>query len=115
MAPTNTKTLTLDGNLQQVFAWDMTVSGLYDNFTGDRPSVCVGQTIFGLTSTTGTSDIYDINFVADTNSYIDLLSAIVPTTHHARQQHDTYTLQGVRVVSPTKGIYISEGHKIINR
>ena len=50
----------------------MKSSGLYENFTGDRPSVCIGQTIFGLTasSSDGSCEIYDINFVSDVNEYM---------------------------------------------
>ena len=46
---------------QTVFVWDMTQSGLFEE-TGERYSVCKGSTIFGLTSSTGTSTITYIGF-----------------------------------------------------
>ena len=76
VAPTNVETTTLNGEKQQVIAFNMKTSGLYDNFTQERNSVCMGQTIFGLTSTTGTSTIHDINFVANVNDYLNLTTAI---------------------------------------
>ena len=74
--PTTTKTVTIDGQSQVVIAWDMTKSNLYENFTGDRPSVCQGQTIFGMTSSTGQTDIYDINFVESIDDYLTKNTAI---------------------------------------
>ncbi|MBO4821875.1 MAG: glycoside hydrolase family 127 protein [Prevotella sp.] len=71
VAPTKICALTADGISQNVVAWDMTASGLYENFSGIHPSICVGQTIFGLTSTTGQSDIHDINFVSDVDAYVN--------------------------------------------
>ena len=76
VAPASVETTTLDGEQQQVIAFNMKTSGLYDNFTQERNSVCMGQTIFGLTSTTGTSTIHDINFVANVGDYIDVATAI---------------------------------------
>ena len=49
----------------------MTQSGIADNiFSVDNTNICTGQTIFGLTSTTGISYINNISFVADVNSAI---------------------------------------------
>ena len=74
--PATSKAITVTGEQQQVVAFDMKGSGLYDNFTGERPSVCMGQTIFGLTSSTGTSNIYDINFVSSVDDYIACATSI---------------------------------------
>ena len=97
VAPTNVETTTLDGEKQQVIAFNMKTSGLYDNFTQERNSVCMGQTIFGLTSTTGTSTIHDINFVADVNDYLAMTTSInTPTEQPA--DGSTYTLDGRKAV-----------------
>ena len=108
--------LTRDGVKQTVFAWDMTQSGLYENFSGDRPSVCVGQTIFGLTSTTGQSDIYDINYVANIDEYVKTATAIghvqAPRQHAAR----VFDLQGrVANGAKTSTVTIVDGRKTLNR
>ena len=111
VAPASVKTITLDGIQQQVIAWDMSTSGLYDNFTDQRPSVCMGSTIFGLTSTTGTSTIYDINFATSPSDY---LSATNIRSLNIPQQTNTgyYTLQGIRTTTTQKGIYINaNNHK----
>jgi hypothetical protein len=114
--PTTTRQLTRDGVKQTVFAWDMTQSGLYENFSGDRPSVCVGQTIFGLTSTTGQSDIYDINYVANIDEYVKTATAIghvqAPKQHAAR----VFDLQGrVANGAKTSTVTIVDGRKTLNR
>ena len=46
----------------RLIAWDMTKSGLDANNVGEQFSICNGWTIFGLTSTTGTSVISHIGF-----------------------------------------------------
>ena len=106
--PATSKTITVDGEQQQVVAFNMKTSGLYDNFSGDRPSVCMGQTIFGLTSTTGTSNIYDINFVANVNDYINTTTAIVAPSVSNKQDME-YDLGGRPATG--KGLRISKGHK----
>ncbi|MBQ7471044.1 MAG: glycoside hydrolase family 127 protein [Prevotella sp.] len=66
VAPTLTKEVTQRGQTYQVLAWDMTRSGLYENFSGDRPNITMGQTIFGLTAASAAgADIYDVAFVED--------------------------------------------------
>ena len=88
----------------------MQTSGLYDNFTQERNSVCMGQTIFGLTSTTGTSTIYDINFVSDADDYVNIttgISAIDRTNVPRRQAYDL----GGRPAAGSKGIRITNGKK----
>ena len=115
VAPTTVSEVTIDGQKQQVIAWDLTKSNLYDNFSGDRPSVCMGQTIFGLTSTTGKSDILDIQFVEDVEQYVTLttgISHLIPAT----QSHDDYyTLSGVKTNPTRQGLYINNGKKTIVR
>ena len=108
--PSTSKTITVSGEQQQVVAFNMQTSNLYDNFSGDRPSVCMGQTIFGLTSTTGTSDIYDINFVSSVDDYINLASSITLPTRQMLPDVE-YDLGGRP--STGKGLRISKGRKHI--
>ena len=84
VAPTTTKTVrrtTPLGKTQvlRLVAWDMTQTGLADNNVGDEFSICQGATIFGLTSSSGTSTIQRIEFVSDLDALIDELS-YVPVT-----------------------------------
>ena len=92
----------------------MTRSGIYENFTGYHPSVCVGQTIFGLTSTTGQSDIYDINFVADIDQYPNTLGITQTIIPSDTRRHDTYAPNGIRT-NGKHGIVVTRGRKYIAR
>ena len=109
VAPASVQTITHDGIQQQVIAWNMSTSGLYDNFTDERPFICMGQTIFGLTSTTGTSTIYDINFTTSPSDYLTTTSINTPSTE--KHATNSYTLQGIKAQATQKGIYISKGKK----
>ena len=113
VAPSTSKTITVGGEQQQVVAFNMQTSGIYENFSGDRPSVCMGQTIFGLTSTTGTSDICDINFVANVNDYISMATAIGSVYGMRRDNSRYYDLNGRPAELNGKGIRVSNGTKII--
>ena len=97
-----------------VIAWDMSKSGLYDNFSGDRPSVCMGQTIFGLTSknSNGSCEIHDINFVANVEDYVSETTHITAVTSPDAPA-TIYTLQGIPTRNPRKGVYIRNGKKYI--
>ena len=115
VAPVVAKTIKIDDRRQQVIAWDMTTSGLYDNFSGDRPNVCMGQTIFGLTSTTGTSIIYDINFSSSVDEYIAKATGITSVeVMPATSDSDRYTLGGVKSSGHSRGINIIGGQKVIS-
>ena len=107
VAPANVNITTLDGEQQQVIAFNMKTSGLYDNFTQERNSVCMGQTIFGLTSTTGTSTIHDINFVADVADYLAMTTGINTLVQPATDG-SAYTLDGRKVQRHNAGM----GHRI---
>ena len=99
----------------KIRAWDMTQSGLYENFSGDRPSVCIGQTIFGLTSLQGQSDIYDINFVSDVDEYVNTtvgISTVTPMSD--KEECAIYNLEGKRVKQP-HGIYLKKGKKYVRK
>ena len=112
VAPFVTKTVTLDGKPQTVIAWNMATSGIYENFSGDRPNVCMGQTIFGLTSTTGQSDIYDINFAENVDDYITV-TGVNPQLTEIPFSEVTYDLGGRPVVTPKKGIVVRNRTKMV--
>ena len=113
VAPTVQRQLEVDGTQQTIIAWDMTTSGLYDNFSGDRPSVCVGQTIFGLTSAAndGSCEIYDINFVASIDDYQQATHILAPQMGEGSAA--IYTLDGRRAVPSYKGIQVKNKKKYI--
>ena len=117
VAATTRKTITVDGQSQTLIAWDMTKSNLYDNFTGDRPSVCVGQTIFGLTSSNsdGSCEIHDINFVADVTEYINTTTTVASVVSPSTSK-TAYDIAGRRIQgTPQRGMYIQSGQKILVR
>ena len=90
----------------------MTKSGLYTNFSGEKPSVCVGQTIFGLTSTdaAGKSDIHLITFVKDVEA---LVSGISDVETEKSPTASSYSISGIKVENPSDGIYIINGKKVV--
>ena len=108
--PSVSKTIIVSGEQQQVVAFNMKTSGLYDNFTGERPNVCMGATIFGLTSTTGTSHIFDINYVSNVDDYISSATAVVSPTWQEMPDME-YDLGGR--LATGKGIRISKKGKHI--
>ena len=111
--PTSTKVAS-DGDV--IIAWDMTRSSLDGNNSGDRFSICQGQTIFGLTSTTGTTVISHIGFYESVKDF-ETATAIqdlngqwtMEQGHHPKY----YTLDGRRVSQPVshRGVYIAGGRK----
>lgn len=111
VAPDIVKTVNEKGQPFQIIAWDITKSDLNANFTGERPSICMGQTIFGLTSsaTDGSADIYLIDFVEDVQR--DVIDNI--NTIHAQTDPDYYNLNGMRVEHPIQGVYIANGKKLL--
>ena len=111
------KNITVGEEQQQLIAWNMSSSGLYDNFTGDRPSVTMGKTIFGLTAANsdGSCEIYDINFAQNVDDYISTTTS-VDAFHRPRQQRTggpAYTLSGIYAEKSQKGIVIQDGKKVI--
>ncbi|MBO4314755.1 MAG: glycosyl hydrolase, partial [Prevotella sp.] len=112
VAPNVVRTIEENGQKYQVIAWDITKSNLDANFTGDRVNVCVGQTIFGLTSSAsnGASDIYLIDFVEDVQR--DVIDGI--TTLRTQQSNENiYNLNGMRVEHLVQGVYITQGKKLL--
>ncbi len=112
VVPDIVKTVSEDGKDYQIIAWDMTKSGLYTNFSGEKPSVCVGQTIFGLTSTdaAGKSDIHLITFVKDVEA---LVSGISVVETEKSPTASSYSISGIKVENPSDGIYIINGKKVV--
>ena len=110
--PTIVKTVTEGDKTFQVIAWDMTKSGLYTNFAGDKPSVCVGQTIFGLTSTdsAGKSDIHLITFAKDVDA---LVTGIENIEAEKLSSASSYNIAGKKVDNAYKGVVIHSGKKIL--
>ena len=118
VAPNAQQRVTVDGVEQQLIAWDMTRSGLYDNFSGTRPNVCLGQTIFGLTSanTDGSCEIYDINFSASIDEYLAQVTRVGQTESLSKRRSGrTYTLDGIQVEQPQnhRAVYIQDGRKYV--
>lgn len=118
--PAKQTTVNVSGERQTVIAWDMSTSGLYDNFSGERSSVCVGQTIFGLTASasTGACEIHDISFARNIDEYllttrITLLTpdTPVPTTNYSLST--TYSLHGLPATAATRGVVVRGGRKYI--
>ncbi len=105
----------LDGDI--LVAWDITKSGLDANCQGDKWNFSTGQTIFGLTSTTGTSVISYVGFV----SSLDEVTAVQPVAVKGKnsQTGPVYTLDGKRVGSSDKlkhlnhGTYVMKHKKVI--
>lgn len=112
VVPDIVKTVSEDGKDYQIIAWDMTKSGLYTNFSGEKPSVCVGQTIFGLTSTdaAGKSDIHLITFAKDVEA---LVSGISDVETEKSPTASSYSISGIKVKNPSDGIYIINGKKVV--
>lgn len=108
-----------DGDI--VIAWDITQSGLADNCKGDEYDLCTGMTIFGLTSTTGTSCIKHIGLHASVDAYIEAQQVKADCTTNGALV-DVYHLSGtlVRKQTPSaqathnlpQGIYIVGGQKV---
>ena len=110
VAPTSTKKAT-DGDI--IVTWDMTRSGLADNNIGDRFSICQGPTIFGLTSTTGTSVIRHIGFyksVADFENATAITPIAAAPSHHA-----IYGLDGRRRTRLQRGPQIVDGRTVVKQ
>ena len=116
VAPSRSSSVTADGKAQTVIAWNLPNSGIYENFSGDRPNVCMGQTIFGLTSTTGQSDIYDINYVSNVDEYINHTTGIrnVSSTSTDNSPECLYRPDGIRS-DGKRGIAIKKGRKYLTQ
>ncbi|MCR4768735.1 MAG: glycoside hydrolase family 127 protein [Bacteroidaceae bacterium] len=98
------------------FVWDLPESGLMDNSQGDDYAFSKGNTIFGLTSTTGTSIIKDITF---SNSYETYIASAISTPtidKYNKRLNNLYKIDGTRysnLDSVSDGIYIVNGKKVL--
>ena len=118
VAPSYVKSFTLTGSdgkkyKDVVIAWDMTASGLDANNSVDPFSIANGQTIFGLTSTTGTSIIEYIGFVSSIQDYANTVgvSGVVTTS---KDKGAVYSLSGVKLKQePSTGVYIKDNKKVV--
>jgi hypothetical protein len=113
VAPTKVATAA-DG--ERVIAWDITASDLDANCTEDPWDACLGQTIFGLTSTTGKAVISYIGFEPSVDDY---LAAVGVKDVHAtpKTANGVYNLQGMKMQEENTdllphGIYVVNGKKV---
>ena len=104
VAPTTVKKAA-DGDW--VIAWDITQSGIADNCVGSEYSICMGQTIFGLTSTTGTSCIKYVGFSSSVNEFLETVHvSVLPSK--TEEKVDVYTMSGIKLRSGVSGSNATE-------
>ncbi len=104
---------------QTVIAWDINKSGINDNCVGWTWDICRGQTIFGLTSTTGTSRITHIGFYESVEDYlatVGIEEVTAPQSSRLSSHYKgVYNLQGQQLSTSSsianlpKGVYIVDG------
>ncbi|MCM1311400.1 MAG: glycoside hydrolase family 127 protein [Bacteroides sp.] len=108
VAPTTVKKA-VDGEI--VIAWDLSASGIDDFCKGDIYSICQGQTIFGLTSTTGTSVISYIGFLSSVEDFIEAVG--IERISSCGQKDDrvaeVYSISGVKVRTRTSSVDALDG------
>lgn len=107
---------------RRLIAFDLWECGIADNCQAAIFSICRGQTIFGLTSTTGTSTITYIGFHNSVDGFIQELEASGigdAAVDCDLQGGDVYDLRGVRVNRNGElnglngGVYIVNGRKVM--
>ena len=97
-------------------AWDITKSNLDDNCKGDPWNASQGSTIFGLTSTTGTSALSHIGFANSVEELTDIASVNGAGKTSAS---NVYTLEGKSAGSANAngnlkhGVYIMDNTKVV--
>lgn len=110
VAPTYAKKIDTQNT---VIAWDITKSGLADNCQGDGWNPGVGSTIFGMTSTSGTAVIYDINFVSNVDDYAEKIkeaTSVGAPTLPSDRENEVYSISGMKLPEVQKGINIIRSH-----
>ena len=105
-----------------IVGWDLTQSGLDDNCKGSEYSLSMGMTIFGLTSTTGSSTISHIGFYDSVNSFLKAQTVRHPEEYSV-DRVDVYSTEGVLVRSAvaegkavdglSEGVYIVGNSKVL--
>ncbi|HBN47235.1 MAG TPA: glycosyl hydrolase [Prevotella sp.] len=109
--PTVARDVQVGGDRCQVIAWDMTQSGIADNIsTLGNTDITSGQTIFGLTSTTGLSVIRDIAFAESVDS---VMTAIAGVKAGGDKSQALYTVDGKKAGKATRGVYVAKHKKIV--
>lgn len=104
-----TDVLTSESTGETVVVWDMSTSGLDDYNVGSTFSICQGSTIFGLTSTTGTSVISYIGFSSSPDDSEATGVALAGSEGvSGRSVRRYYGVDGVRSDRPLKGLNIVE-------
>ncbi len=105
-----------------VIAWDITQSGINDYCVGWTWDICRGQTIFGLTSTTGTSQIDHIGFCESVEDYLTAVGIVdVNSTSNPTLHKGVYNLQGQKVSDTSSldtlpnGLYIVGGEVVYKK
>ncbi len=97
-------------------AWDITNSNLDDNCKGDPWNASQGATIFGLTSTTGTSVISHIGFASSVEELTDIANT---NASSKTSTGNMYTLEGKSVGladangNLKHGVYIIDNSKVV--
>ncbi len=109
--PTVAREVTVGGDCCQAIAWDMTQSGIADNLsTLGCTDITLGQTIFGLTSTTGQSVIRNIAFAENVDNVLTAIGAVGADVDQAGA---TYTVDGKSVARPIHGVNVVHGRKFL--
>ena len=117
---------------ERVIAWDISTSGIADNCQGDIWNFCQGQTIFGMTSTTGTSVISYIGFQSSVEDFLASvgIDRINEDLNHNHIFQGIYDLSGRKLSVDNsgtitshstlhtpqflpKGFYVVNGHKVM--
>lgn len=105
-----------DGTSSQVIAWNLPQSGLGATLSATAPTnVTQGQTIFGRTSTTGTSLIQDIQFLSPEGfqNYLALADGMDSPTLAATSSTTAYTPDGLPASAQYKGVRVNKGKKAL--
>ncbi len=111
VAPTTTRKAS-DGDI--VVVWDMTQSGLDGNNSGDRFSICQGQTIFGLTSTRGTSVVRHIGFYTSLDEFERIVAVRDLNADMTVPSSPTrYDISGRHASPAHRGVLIAQGRKYL--
>ncbi len=112
-----------DGDI--ILAWDISASGIDDFCRGDKYNICFGKTIFGLTSTTGTSIINYIGFQSSVEDFITTVGIEHISSGSCKEDvvTDVYSVNGVKFYSGIfsadvldrlpHGLYIVGNKKIV--
>ncbi len=93
-------------------AWDITKSNIDENCKGDVWNFSTGQTIFGLTSTTGTSVISYIGFVSSLDEVTAIKSVSALETLH--QTNTVYALDGKFMGTSGQWNRMGDGIYVVN-